>query len=304
MNTFRHNNTEHLRETPTMLAYLHDELKLEEAEAVEQLMEEDPLYRLAMDELHALQRPLEKRLPQGMAQTEAQFAELLRSTSQRFGAQLEAPEGGLSPSSGKAASGRRWRNYLLIAGGAVALALLIALPFVKQARLYEPPETQLVPDGDVYLAQQTLDNCGSRAIGQGKTITLYTAMVEHFAAEDYGTASQQLAHLLERGELSGACEARLTFYLAESQMARGEYEAAKARFYEVVTHVDSPEAIKNASHWYLANLALAQEAPEQAHKHFSILLDAKEENHLEALLAKGYLQDAQAYMAYLNEILD
>jgi tetratricopeptide (TPR) repeat protein len=297
MNSLNHENTQALREAGHMLAYLKNQLSLAEIEQTEDLMEADPLYELAMEQLAV-----------SLDQNPALSVADLKAGEQMMGPLLaESKEVFVNqPQAGK----DRFWNQLPVWQKALAgiLLLVVAGIFFFPRRgpvgLHKAPALNLVPDEDVRTAEIFDQTCiASFGIGRNQTVTLQSAFVEHYSMGNYAEASRQFELLQGNAELTAECKGMALFYLAKSLMAQKAYEDASRTFGSVLRYTDLSPGIRNACHWYLANLYLLENDHTKAKFHLEELLefqDASHEAHLPALLFKTYLEDARQYLADLS----
>ncbi|RMG21971.1 MAG: hypothetical protein D6730_17330 [Bacteroidetes bacterium] len=301
MTNSKHNDT-HLRDTHRMMAYLRDEVKPEEIEQIEDLMERDPLYRLSMEQLSEVMAEHGQLAAEKVDQLQKQLPELLLAGKARFVQQLDA---GL-PTEGVQAGGRLpWKKFVLIAS-LVILASLGILLLWPGGELHKQAANNLMPEEDVMLAHSFVEGCNEElpGIGRGKAVSIYSAIVEHFAAENYRMASRQLEQIAAQQVLSEDCNALLMFYLAQSNMALKDYKKAELYFQTALNLAQNQPALRNAIHWYMGNMALQKKDTATARTHFEALAQADAgaaEQHLKSLLEKDYLQLAQQYLERLNK---
>ena len=300
MNSLNNRETERLRTTGLMIAYLRDEVPLEEVMQIESLMEEDPLYRLSMESLaDALAGDPIRARTHDLLMQEA-FPGLLVQAKEAFVKELESP----SPGGGTNKGLRPWMGFAL--AGLLILALTwLWWPATRgPVRLHSAAVTHLVPDGDVAMVAQFVDQCGNNSpgIGRQEQISVSSAMVEHFAGQRFDAAARMLVQLQQQGNLSAGCQAIAGFYLGESYLALNDHPKAQAAFATTAADPAAPVAIRNASYWYLGNLALEAKEYEAAAQHFHLLkkADADPENHIRTLLERQYLDSAQRYLQDLE----
>ncbi len=307
MDALNNNHTENLRDVDVMISYLQDEMTVTEIGEVEKLMEEDELYRLSMEQLATslVQSPVQTR--SNVLTLQKSLPTILAAQKESFIAQLEAQGGHAdnNPWMDKIKDTPFWQKYLLIA--AIPLLILLAiLPIIHKPKLapHKNPVENLVPDGDLTTANTLITDCGElQGIGRAKEVTVYSALLENYAEENYQIASQQFELLTSGSSLSPECQSIINFYLAKSYMALNKQTAAKEKFAEVLKDGQASARVKNACHWYLANIYLSKKDQANAQTHLNALLqqDPTDTNmHLKALMDKNYLEDAGSYLDYIK----
>lgn len=298
MNSLNEHETERLRATDLMVAYLRDEASLEDVVQIETLMENDPLYRMSIESLadSLIENPFRAR--QHDLHMQAAFPDLLTRAKEDFVRQLETPD---TPQSGS-------KGFPKGLGYAFAGILILALAWIwwpstpGTVELHTAPLSHLSPAKDIQMVEKFVAGCGDYdpGIGSGQTsqLTVSSIMVDHFAIEQYDFAAQQLSQVKNQGTLSPACELSTEFYLGECHMAMKHFAKATAAFTTVANAAEAPQALQHASHWYLANIALEQQAYEVAAQHLSQLVkaDPSPENHVGTLLTVNYLETAKRYL--------
>ena len=301
MNSLNHENTQALRQAGHMLAYLKNQLSPAEIEQTEDLMAADPLYQLAMEQLAV---SLDQNPALSAVDLEAREQSMVSVLAESKAAFVKQ-----SPTAVPTGGNRFW-NQLPVWQKALAgiLVLLLAgvLFFPRQGPvgLHKAPALNLVPDEDVRTAEIFDQTCiASFGIGRNQTVSLHSAFVEHYSMGNYAEASRQFELLQGNAELTAECKGMTLFYLAKSLMAQKAYEDASRTFGSVLRYTDLSPGIRNASHWYLANLYLLENDHTKAKFHLEEILefqDASHEAHLPALLFKTYLEDARQYLADLS----
>lgn len=291
--------TERLRTTDLMLSYLRDEVPLEDVMQIESLMEEDPLYQLSMESLADKLAENPRLVRMHDQKMQEAFPALLMRAKETFVQQLDPP-----PKSGRGGGFPSWLGWML--AGVLTLALVwIWWPANRgPVQLHSDPATHLVPEGDVAMLTLFVDQCGEKSpgIGRQEEISVNSAMVEHFAANRFKVAARQLAQLQQQGQLSTECQAMTGFYLGESRLALKAHAPATTAFAAVAANENAPQALRNASYWYLGNLALEARNYDEASRYFSLLEQAEtdEQNHLRTLLDQRYLEIANRYLLDLE----
>lgn len=299
MNSLNHSETDNLRDVDLMIAYLQDDVSLEEVEQIESLMEQDALYRAAMEGLQY--NLVSDRDPMLTKRRDQQLQKAMP-------AHLDAAREWFATQDGTSSKGNSWRDRMsglplwIIAGGVMVLLLLIFLPFQTSNSSIDVSKN-LLPDGDVVLAEQFVRDCGNNnpGLGRGEPVSVFSAFVENYAIQNYQIAAQQFSQLSNDPSLNDNCRSLINFYRAKSLMALGNQEQALAGFEAVVQVTSTQPSVINASHWYAGNLALALSQNTVAQSHFETLINTSNKEHLPALLEKDYIQKAKTYLAQMNE---
>ncbi|MEM7374512.1 MAG: hypothetical protein AAF587_38325 [Bacteroidota bacterium] len=296
-----------LRELDLMQAYLRDETSEMLVEEIEEEMERDPLYHLAME---ALAHSSLDRTSASLTQLEEAFPALLIQAKEQFVAyldthpDLESPPA--TPTGNWLANLPAWQKWF----GSLALLLFVAslvtLPLLMSGPdLHKDPALHLVVDGDQLAGISMLQECESKrpGIGRGKEVTFSSTLVETYASGKYGQAIREFRQLEKMPGLGDACLLYTKFYLAKSFMMEGDYSQAIATFKLISEHPASPASLVHAAHWYLGNLALAQKEYSTASTHFDLLLESDphlSQDHIGTLLQNNYLQEAKQYLNALK----
>lgn len=308
MNTFEPINSDRLRDKDLMIAYLRDRADRKDEELIEQLMEDDPLYRLSMETLAEAMSENPANFRSELSLVEARMEQMLLSGRDQLIKRLESSEDQVS-GAGLIEKFRKlpgWQKYLGLFFVIILWAGLIYIPLSHSAMPSEP-ELNLVPAGDIALAKEFLAGCGEKSPqGFGRAdepVSVYSALMLNYVEGNYQTALDQFQQVKKAGGLSASCEAMTIFYEAKSLMAIGRNDEAKARFTEAVQHPEIPVSARNAGFWYLANMEMAAGNEENAGKYFAALLASDKENkadHLATLMEKKYLQQAEQFLEYLK----
>jgi len=297
MDPFNHNDTDPLRSTDLMIAYLEDRAGEEDILKIEELLESDELYRLSMEELADQIADNRERAMVRIEKTELGFEAALEAAKTNFVNQLE---NATESSDRVEAPGQAlpWWSYVAV----IALIGGLAWLYLSQKNthtLHKEPIANLVLSTDQANLNSFMNDCGGNdpGIGRPKTASVYSALVEQFAAGNYQVAATQFESLSRT--LGLPCQTFAQYYKGQSYMVTKNLEMAEKAFEEVVGGTGSNEALRNASLWYLANLELARGAKEEAKSHFEMLLESEDKNeqvHIRELYDKGYLIDTQKYL--------
>ena len=303
MTSFSHNELEHLRDLDLMIAYLKDEVSLEEVEQIEQLMEEDALYKLSMEQLSTYISSDTSLSKTQIQRLEGNFPGLLEKTRENFILTLEENSGGSNNNNGN------WFTslppWLRLSSFLAIVALLGIAIFVSMQRNDLPQNLaqNLELDGDIQVADNFMTNCG-QGIGAGEEISLEKTFFNEYVEGNYEAAAKQLALFENNLFLSKECQTTITFYLAKSHLASGNHKSAIESFEKITSQSDASLKIKNASFWYLGNIYLVNEEYKKAQENFSQLVEndqVSEDEHLQALMEKNYLVKAQESLVYLAD---
>lgn len=292
-------NPEQLLRTPeTMLAYLRGQASVEQIELIELLMEADPLYEAAMEQLTQALRQNPALSVETLKQSETAIPEWLDSAKTKFVAEL----GNSSPPQSAWRNIPNWQKGL---GLLLVLGILSFFLFPREQAVQLPidPLSTLVPDQDVMTAEGFSRLCyDTPGIGRNQSVSLETAFEGQYAMGNYQEAIRQFELLKGNAELSNECAALLRFYLAKSLMAERAYDRASETFRSVLAESEISPGIRNASRWYLANLSLYNKDYPTANNYLQDLIqaDTAANEHLPALLNKNYLETAHQYWEALN----
>lgn len=296
MDPFNHNDTNPLRSTDLMIAYLEDRAGEEDILKIEELLESDELYRLSMEELADQIADNREMAKIRIEKTELGFESALEAAKTNFVKQLD---NATESSDRVEAPGQAlpWWSYMI----AIALIGGLAWLYLSQQNtdtLHKEPLANLVITADEATLNTFMNDCGGNdpGIGRPKTASVYSALVEQFAAENYQVAAQQFESLSRT--LGLPCQSFAQYYKGQSYLGAKNFEMAEKAFAEVVSGEGDNEALKNASLWYLANLELARGANKEAKAHFELLIesDKNDQAHIKELVDKGYLVDTQKYL--------
>jgi tetratricopeptide (TPR) repeat protein len=300
MEAFSHPDSEQLHQLDLMILYLKDQTDPEETEHIENLLESDPMYRLAMESVldSLLSDPLGSRAD--LQRAEAELPDLLERVREQFGQQKLDSKVDFTTLGELFRNLPGWQKWL---GG---LFILVSSAFIWLALWQQAPATNLVqlqPDQEVSTAAAFLDLCGSNrpGIGRGREVSLYGAMVEQFAQGKYAAAAKQLQQVQQQASLSGDCAAWTHYYLAQSLIGAGQYEAALAPLQSLYSETSDSPALRHAAHWYLAQLALQNQDPAEAQVHLQALSEASPDvsQHLPSLLKQQYLDQSKQILLQL-----
>ncbi len=298
MNSLNEHETERLRATDLMVAYLRDEASLEDVVQIETLMENDPLYRMSIESLADSLAESPFRARQHDVHMQAAFPDLLTRAKEEFIRQLETPDAPQTGSKGFP----KWLGY------AFAGLLILALAWVwwpstsGPVELHTAPLSHLSPNTGNQMAAAFVKDCGDYkpgiGSGQASQLSISSIMVNHFASGEYDFVAQQLSQVKNQGTLSPACEVSTEFYLGECHLAMKHFAKATTAFTTVVNTAGAPQALQHASLWYLGNLALEQQDFPLAQTYFIRLTAAPQsaESHSKSLLDKHYLETAKRYL--------
>ncbi|MCB0846478.1 MAG: hypothetical protein KDE26_24685 [Bacteroidetes bacterium] len=234
MTSFSHNELEHLRDLDLMIAYLKDEVSLEEVEQIEQLMEEDALYKLSMEQLSTYISSDTSLSKTQIQRLEGNFPGLLEKTRENFILTLEENSGGSNNNNGN------WFTslppWLRLSSFLAIVALLGIAIFVSMQRNDLPQNLaqNLELDGDIQVAQNFMNNCGNNGdkrpgFGVGEELSLEKAFLIDYVEGNYKAAAQQLSMFENNLFLSEECQTTITFYLAKSHLAKKHPEIINLR---------------------------------------------------------------------------
>lgn len=299
MDPFNHNDTNPLRSTDLMIAYLEDRAGEEDIIKIESLLESDELYRLSMETLADQIADNREQAQMRIKETESGFEDALEAAKTNFINQLEQ---GSEVSDQTQAPGQAipWWSYVIAIAliGAMAWALL---SLNKDPQLHKNPIENLLVTTDEAHVNEFMNNCGGAGIGRPQTATVYSALVEQFAAENYEVAAKQFQEILPG--LSNPCKAYAAFYEGQSLVATRNFDKAEDAFEAVLKGEEVNPSLKNATLWFLANLKLARGANKEAKTHFSALIQAQNDPttnlHIKQLMDNGYLLDTEKYLTAL-----
>ena len=305
MDIINHSDNTNLRDVDVMIAYLRDEVSLEKVEQIEKLMEEDELYELSMQELS---KSLDHRphiLSNHIEQTQQDFPQLLTLAKDNFITQFEQQQ---APQNNRIFPGNLpiWPLIIaiLIVGGFMIWMFISA----DNNKLHQNPAQHLVLDGDISVADAFMKECKDEKPGfgsgrHGNRISLYSALIEHYSFEKYEEASKQFGELMNNPGWSDKCQAFLNFYQGKTLLALKEYTAAARLFQQVIGSDATSPSVKNATHWYMANIFLIQKDFAAANMHLEILTADENQDknlHLEPLFDQNYLETAKKYYMDIN----
>ena len=302
---------ERLRDLNLMIAYLRDELSLEEVEKIEQLMEEDDLYRLSMQELSASLTPDTTLVKTKVQKLENNMAGILEKERDNFIVWLEDNDDD-DPDNDNGSDGNGGGGISGLPGWvkvsaflAVITLLTLAIVFsLKQPQLPGNPNESLVVDEEISAAQQFTIGCITEGAAVAEDATLESAFLMNFAEGNYAEAARQLSLFDNNPFLSPDCQTFVSFYLGQSYMAEKNHKLAIESFEKITSQSEVALNLKNASHWYLGNIYLVNEDYVKASENFSALVKSNHESeneHLQALMAKNYLSQAKEYLVYLED---
>lgn len=293
-------NEEHsrLREIGLMVAYLKDEVSLEEATQIEILMEQDEMYRLSMETLAQNSFNQLNQIKLESPSIEQAFPDLLLKAKDQFILNLQNNQGGPGTNEGNGKG--PWRTYLGIIGLGLMLALSLYLIDTTPA-LHKAPVQNLVPNQGKNLAASLIASCGEQlGIGQGQSnVTVFSTMVDQYATARYAQASHQFGELARRPNIDEDCMAKIRFFEAQSYMGLHDHTQAAALMNALLATNNLESDIANACNWYLGNIALNAGDESAASQYFSNLLESKnspDSQHLKSLIEQNYMEDAEKYM--------
>lgn len=298
MNSLNEHETKRLRATDLMIAYLRDEASLEDVVQIETLMENDPLYRMSIENLADSLAESPFRARQHDLHMQAAFPDLLTRAKEDFVHQLETQNTPQTDSKGFP----KWLGYTFVGLLILALAWVWWPSTPGTVELHTAPLSHLSPATGPQMVGTFVADCGDHkpgiGSGQASQLTVSSIMVNHFAAGEYDFVAQQLSQVKNQGTLSAACEGSTEFYLGECHMAMKHFAKAKAAFTKVINEAGTPQALQHASLWYLGNLALEQKDYPSAQTYFARLTAAPQsaESHAKSLLDKQYLEISQRYL--------
>ena len=296
MDIINHSDNPNLRDIDVMIAYLKDEVSLEQVEQIETLMEEDELYELSMQALSKSLNNDPDILSNQLKQAQSEFPQLLTLTKDNFISQLEQQQAiQKEPSSRGKLPLWPFIIALLIIGG---FLIWMFIPADKH-ELHQNPAQVLVLDGDISVADAFMKECGDApGLGRGSKITLSSALIENYSFRKYEEASKQFGELMKNPGWSDQCQAFLNFYRGKSLLALKEYTPAARLFQNVITSDSASPAVKNAAHWYMANIFLIQRDFAAANMHLEVLTADENQDkslHLAPLFEQNYLETAKKY---------
>ena len=291
-----------LRRTDLMIAYLNDRVSLDEAIEIETLMEQDELYRLAMEQLSQSLATHPTDAFAHVEQVESHFPAYLMEARTQFVTDLDA---GTPPGDPRSFFSKLelWKKLTLVGLGLLTLAAAIVIfsknPAQETSQL--TPTKYLSPSKDIQLAEQFLSECNEiqEGFGRKEEISVFSALVEHYSEGAYTQAARQLRELRSAASVSANCRDMNMFFEANCHLAQQDYRKANTLFESLLTHTQLSPQLRNASHWYLAQIALTQQDIDQANEHFQWLVQqqgTRESDHLPELNKLGYLGIAQTYL--------
>ena len=308
MTPLDHKDIEHLRDLNLMIAYLKDEVSLEEVEKIEQLMEEDALYRLSMVELSASLTADTTLVKNTTQRLENNMTAVLEKGRDNFIVWLENndedPDNDDGGNGGGGISGLP--GWVKVSSFIAVITLLtLAVVFsLRQPQLPGNPTEALVVDEEISAAQEFTIECITDGAAVTEDATLESAFLTHFAEGNYAESARQLTLFDDNPFLEPNCQTFVSFYLGQSYIAEKNHKLAAESFEKITSQSEVALNLKHASHWYLGNIYLVNEDYKQAFENFSILAESNQDSeneHLQALMAKNYLSQAKEYLVYLED---
>lgn len=299
MNPFNLNDTDPLRSTDLMIAYLEDRAGEEDTRKIEALIESDDLYRLSLEQLADQLSINPLGAQERIEQVSASFEEALEAAKYNFVNELETAHTQADQSPKPTSGTSPW--VYLVAVGLIGLLAWAVLSLQNGSNSPIDPLKALHIDGDMESMTAFIDQCGEAGIGRGPTVSLHSALVEHFAESEYKTAAAQFEQL--QAASSGTCQAYMAYYKAQSYMEIGAHEQALSAYAEVIAAAGDEVKLKHAALWFTANIHLSKNDLEKAETAFRQLRLADKDDpaqHIKRLLDKGYLIDTEKYLNYLD----
>ncbi|MDW3652175.1 MAG: hypothetical protein R8P61_34185 [Bacteroidia bacterium] len=302
MDPFNQNDIDPLRNTDLMIAYLQDRAGEEDTQKIEELIESDELYRESMDALADMIAEGPELARIRIANTEAHFATALETAKENFVKEISQSHSNTddTQSPGPGIPGWSFLGVIILLG----IIGWIILSF-QGGELHKAPETNLSALTDIQHVENFVTACGDddKGIGSRNVISVNTAMMEQYAAENFNTAASQLDALSRNPLLDQNCQNHSVFYKAQSYLALGKREQASLIFEELLNGEGLDLKLRHASLWYLANLKLTGKQNDQARNLFKNLIESNEKNpdqHIDQLHNEKYLIDAEKYLSYLD----
>ena len=302
MDPFNQNDIDPLRNTDLMIAYLQDRAGEEDTQKIEELIESDELYRESMEALADMIAEGPELARIRIANTEANFATALETAKENFVKEISQSRSDTDDVESPGPGIPGW-SFL---GVIILLAVIggFILSF-QGGEIHKAPEENLTAITDIEHVKSFVADCGDNdeGMGRGKTISINSAMLEQYAAENFNTAASQLDVLSRNPLLDQNCQNHSAFYMAQSYLALGESERAAQAFEELLNGEGLDLKLRHASLWFLANLKLAQNQNDQAENLFKNLIESNKQNpdqHIDQLHNEKYLIDAEKYLSYLD----
>ncbi|MEL6252486.1 MAG: hypothetical protein AAFR87_10795 [Bacteroidota bacterium] len=302
MDPFNQNDIEPLRNTDLMIAYLQDRAGEEDTRKIEELIESDELYRESMEALADMIAEGPELARIRIANTEAHFASALEAAKENFVKEISKSQANTDDASSPGPGLPAW-SFL---GVIILLGLIgwIILSY-QGGEIHKAPESNLSALSDIQHVEYFVSACGDNdeGIGSGKMISVNTAMLDQYAAENFNTAVSQLEVLSRNPLLDQNCQNHSVFYKAQSLLALGQRQQAAQAFEELLNGEGLDLKLRHASLWYLANLKMASNQNDQAKNLFKNLIKSNQQNpdqHIDQLHNEQYLVDAEKYLSYLD----